>query len=296
MSTKKASAEIYEFEDARSRLRADEIDPGEFVSTGAYLEAARLKAGISVDTVAERTHIKPRFIEAIESMDLDALPARPFAIGFLKSYAEALELEAEPIIERFKQEIGAPTESAEHAAEEAQAPMPSATGGEATLGERPHLTLLAVVAILAFVCWCAFWITRPRSESTPVDLSGVQTVAAPTASGPALRAEPRPGAFDPDAIPPAPAFQEARLEERIEPVYPPACEAIAQPVETVEAAFTIRVDGAVVSERIVNTTNPCFNRSALNAVRQWRFAPRLKDGRPVPAFDQRAVFTFARPD
>ena len=88
---------------------------------------------------------------------------------------------------------------------------------------------------------------------------------------------------------------EAAILERAEPVYPPVCEASAAVAESVDVAFTITPDGAVVSERIVQSTNDCFNRAALNAVKRWRFSPRTIDGEPRPAFEQQASFRFDRP-
>lgn len=43
----------------------------------------------------------------------------------------------------------------------------------------------------------------------------------------------------------------------------------------------IRPTGAVVDATIVSTTEPTMGEAALTAVRQWRFLPRIKNGRPV---------------
>ncbi|HNS86093.1 MAG TPA: energy transducer TonB, partial [Parvularculaceae bacterium] len=88
---------------------------------------------------------------------------------------------------------------------------------------------------------------------------------------------------------------EAAIIERIEPVYPPGCEAGAAAIETIDIAFTVTPDGAVVSERVVASSNSCFDRAALNAVKRWRFSPRTIDGAPRPAFEQQANFRFDRP-
>jgi TonB family protein len=53
--------------------------------------------------------------------------------------------------------------------------------------------------------------------------------------------------------------------------------------------------GRVVSERVIKSSNHCFERAGLNAVKRWRFEPRTIDGAPRPAFEQQASFRFVRP-
>lgn len=43
----------------------------------------------------------------------------------------------------------------------------------------------------------------------------------------------------------------------------------------------IRTTGAVIDPEIVDASDPAFGESALTAVRQWRFLPMIKNGRPV---------------
>lgn len=287
----KNSAEIVELEDARARLRASEIDARNFLSVGAYLEAVREQQGLSIATLSDRTHVRANYIEAIEQMAFDALPSKPYAIGFVRVLAEALGLDAAPVVDRFKSETGfagaKPVEAVKAAAE------------PAVKGEPMGLSLIAVLAILAFMIWCAWIVTHPGPDAVtrPLKLDGVPL--APTlieSSGVAPAAAPgEPPAFDPGLVPPLPVIVEAAPVERIEPVYPPACEAGASPAETVDLAFTITPEGAVVSERVVRSSNACFDRAALNAIKRWRFSPRTVDGAARPAFEQTARFEFKRP-
>jgi len=50
-----------------------------------------------------------------------------------------------------------------------------------------------------------------------------------------------------------------------------------------EAVVTMRIDpqGHVVDPVVERATEPPFGEEALDAVRQWRFVPRVKDGQPV---------------
>lgn len=61
--------------------------------TGALLRQAREGWGISVETMARRTCIRPQYIVAIDSEDFAALPTRVFARGFVMTYARELRID-----------------------------------------------------------------------------------------------------------------------------------------------------------------------------------------------------------
>ena len=296
MSVKNSSAEIYELDGARARLRASDIDPKNFLSVGPYLEAVRVHQNLSIATVSDRTHIKASYIEAIEQMALSSLPSKPFAIGFARVYAEALGLDPGPIVDRFKDEAGYSSIKREAEAEAA----PAISALPATPAEPMRLSLVAVLAVLGFMIWCAYLVTHPAPQSikTPLKLGGVPLAEAPIPARPVTETAIVPAAapaFEPAVVPPPPEIVEAAVLERVEPVYPPNCEASAAPVETVNLAFTITPGGEVVSERVASSTNACFDRAALNALKRWRFSPRTIDGEARPAFEQQASFRFDRP-
>lgn len=218
------------------------------------------------------------------------MPSRPFAIGFVKVYAEALGLEAAPIVSRFKEDAGF---SASLQAEETL-PEPQASPA-AGVAERSDMSLAAVVGVLIFILWCAFQITQPRAVKTPYRLDGLPT---------AIAADPAVSVLDGAAVElPAtgidsaeiPVMIEAKLINNVVPVYPVRCEAGAAPQETVEVGFTVTAEGGIASERVINSSNSCFDRPSLNAVRRWRFEPRTVDGVARPAFEQRVTFPFKRP-
>lgn len=304
MSVKNGSAEIFELQDARSRLRALEVDPKNFLAVGPYLEAVRERHGLSIATVSERTHIKASYLEAIEQMAVDALPSKPFAIGFVRGYAEALGIDPGPVVDRFKDEAGY------SAVKKDVEPETAPTAEPAMRAEPMRLSLLAVLAVLGFMIWCAYLVTHPGPDAvkTPLRLNGVPLALAADEARPAAKASSgvsapvaaeavsaEAPAFDPGIVPPLPVVVEAAVLDRAEPVYPPGCETGAAPIETVDLAFTITPGGAVVSERVVASSNPCFDRAALNALKRWTFSPRTIDGEPRPAFEQQASMRFERP-
>ncbi len=255
-------------EDARRR-RADNGD-----DAGALLRAAREEQGLSLNEAAAKTHIKERHLEAIEALAADALPARPYAIGFVRAYAEFLDLDADAIVGLFKTGAGFETASPVEAEK-------FEVAENAEPADKPELSLLAVVCILAFILWCAWQITLPREVR--------QLGSAPPEAAPVETAVPTPVA------PPAEAVVDAVLIERVEPIYPMGCLNSAAAVETVILSLSVTPQGRVAGERIVEASNSCFGEAALIAVRRWKFEPMTVAGRPRSAHDQRFELTFERP-
>ena len=82
-------------------------------SVAAVLRRAREKHGQDVRSVAQVLRIRQAYLEALESGSFDKLPGNAYALGFLRTYAEYLGLNANNIIDRFKEE----SESPEHQTE-----------------------------------------------------------------------------------------------------------------------------------------------------------------------------------
>ncbi len=74
-------------------------------TVGHILRESRLAAGYSVPDVAETLRIRRIFIEAMEDGRFGDLPGATYAHGFVRSYAELLELDAEDLVRRFKDEM-----------------------------------------------------------------------------------------------------------------------------------------------------------------------------------------------
>ena len=63
-------------------------------SIGESLRRARDDKGLDLDRVSDETRIAKRFILALEAEDFSVFPGDPYAIGFLRNYAEYLGLDA----------------------------------------------------------------------------------------------------------------------------------------------------------------------------------------------------------
>ncbi len=71
---------------------------------GQALKAVREYRKLSVEEVADLTRVRRAYLADIEIMRLDRLPSRPFTIGYIRAYAEAMGLDGEAAVERFKAE------------------------------------------------------------------------------------------------------------------------------------------------------------------------------------------------
>ncbi len=90
-----------------------ESPSGHRESVAAVLSRAREKHGQDVRSVSQVLRIRQPYLEALESGDFDKLPGTAYALGFLRTYAEYLGLNANNIVDRFKEEVQAterPTE------------------------------------------------------------------------------------------------------------------------------------------------------------------------------------------
>ena len=82
---------------SRQRIHLREIS-GEadtpLETVGQDLRAARLRRGDDLATVSKALKIRKDHLEALEEDRFDALPGRTYAIGFVRSYADYLGLDA----------------------------------------------------------------------------------------------------------------------------------------------------------------------------------------------------------
>ncbi len=69
---------------------------------GSELRAARKERDEELRDVAERLHIRYAYLHAIEEGDFDQLPGTVYALGFVRTYAEHLNMDADEVVSRFK--------------------------------------------------------------------------------------------------------------------------------------------------------------------------------------------------
>jgi TonB family protein len=78
---------------------------------------------------------------------------------------------------------------------------------------------------------------------------------------------------------------------QVKPTYPPELRR-KDIAGKVVVLFVVDAEGKVAGPRIESSTDPAFERPALDAVRQWKYEPGMRDGKKV-SVKMRAPITFA---
>lgn len=164
--------------EARRRLHLRDITNGMSnvaESVGADLRAARLRRGEDLRGIAGSLRIKREHLEALEEGRHDKLPARTYAIGFIRSYAEHLGLDPRHVVDRYKAELDA----LEQAAAELVFPK---LDDNRRLPRGAAIIVAMVVAVGLFGGWLLF---RSADETTAGRMAPVSDQLAQDAPAPA---------------------------------------------------------------------------------------------------------------
>jgi cytoskeleton protein RodZ len=94
---------VGETKDRRIHLR-DVAATTDGMTVGQLLRSRREALGLDEQTVASRLCIRRDLVVAIEAGDHSRLPGRAYALGFIRSYALLVGLDAQDIVARFKAE------------------------------------------------------------------------------------------------------------------------------------------------------------------------------------------------
>ncbi|MFM7689955.1 MAG: helix-turn-helix domain-containing protein [Alphaproteobacteria bacterium] len=78
----------------------------EAARVGEELREARIALGISVEDAATQLRINRRYLMALEEGRVKDLPGAAYAVGFVRSYATALGLDADDAVRRFRDVSG----------------------------------------------------------------------------------------------------------------------------------------------------------------------------------------------
>jgi cytoskeleton protein RodZ len=141
-----------------SRAVLDEAAAGKSArrpeTIGELLKSTRLKYGKSVEDVGSTLRIRAAFLKAIEGDQYTSLPGPVYALGFVRTYADYLGLDAEAIARRFKAEV-AGLETKQDFAFPVALPERSLPGGA-----------ILLVALIVAACAYGLWYYRASGERT----------------------------------------------------------------------------------------------------------------------------------
>ncbi|MGI9128342.1 MAG: helix-turn-helix domain-containing protein [Roseomonas sp.] len=190
------------------RSARTENSPQEAARVGEELREARIALGVSVEDAATQLRINKRYLQALEEGRIKDLPGAAYAVGFVRSYATALGLDADDAVRRFRDMSGtAVTKSGELVFPEPVPRRGIPTGILAAIG--------VAVALGGYIIWYQ-WSGRgervvdtvpplpPRLERVAEAPAGRETPAAPVLEAPApapapvAALPPPPPRIDPD--------------------------------------------------------------------------------------------------
>jgi transcriptional regulator with XRE-family HTH domain len=157
---------------------------------GQALKALREAKGLSLTDIAEKTCVRRAYLQALEEMNLDQLPSRPFAVGYVKAYAEAVGASGDLAVKQFRKDAPSPDE-------ELKAPL-------GVRKERdPRLSWLAgacAVVATAVVIWnlAQHAVAHDGAPTPPVAVTNAPPPAPLAARGPVALGAAQPAPADSD--------------------------------------------------------------------------------------------------
>lgn len=177
-------------------------------TVGQKLQQRRLGKGLGLDAVTRATRLTRAVLVALEEDRFDDLPAPVYVRGFLKLYAQFLELEVDACLEGYESQIAARQALAQELADQARTPDYLRDRDQRARAMSPASVLLltATAAIAVLFMWSV------SRKSKPVLTKVEPVVSAPaTATGP--MPPPVPAAARRDSgLPPLPGRAAGGLE------------------------------------------------------------------------------------
>lgn len=157
---------------------------------GQALRALREAQCLSLQDIADATCVRRAYLHALEEMQIDLLPSRPFAIGYVRAFAQALGASSDAAVARFKQDCPSPDE-----------------GLKAPLGVRrerdPRLSWLAgagAIVVTAVVIWnlAQHAVAHDGEPTPPVPVTNAPAAGPLGAKGPVALGAAQPAPADSD--------------------------------------------------------------------------------------------------
>ena len=205
---------------------------------GTALRDARVARNLSLAEVSALLRIREAHLEAIELEDFEQLPGNVYAIGFIRTYAQYLELNESDLIMRFK---AASVESG-------MADMVFEEEETEQISGALKISLLVVGALVVYVLWL---VAGTQNDSITVG-AVVQTPAAPVEAP----AAPKPPAVVADE---AVAASAAAAET---PATPRASDGAAPAAATIEGPADVQPNAQLID------TTPAPSKVEIRATRR----------------------------
>jgi hypothetical protein len=129
---------------------------------GASLAAARKGQSLTLADAERLTLLRGKYLEALEADDYGALPGRTYARAFLRTYADALELDSDQFVDEF---------DARYAEPEEENALPLFRPSRRRVGSRLMVAAIVAAALVGAFLWSTLTpagkVTPPAPAQTP---------------------------------------------------------------------------------------------------------------------------------
>ena len=151
-------------------------------TVGEILRAARNDRGENAAAVAALLKMRREQLEAIESGDLEKLPGRTYAVGFVRAYARHLGLDAETLVQQFKDET---------AGQDVSKPVDLVFPKAQEEFQRPRGSIVALAMAVAMVIYGISYVTMPSRDSSATAAQTEPSAVVVEQAAPAERQPPQ---------------------------------------------------------------------------------------------------------
>ena len=165
---------------------------------GNSLREARSRHGVDLAQLEADTRIRKKYLRALEDEQFDLLPGETYVRGFLRQYAERLELDGDVYVDEYNARFASDDELASDRVQRPKSPR--------RLNLESHAAIMAVLGIIAAtVLVIAAWQFSSSDEGPATPAETVDSASTPTSSSaPKPAGAPPPPAAAPPPAPPAP--------------------------------------------------------------------------------------------
>ena len=139
-----------------------------FAAVGQTLKSRRELLGLSIEDIEQHTHLRIRYLKAMEAGDLDGLPSPVQGRGMLKNYANFLSLDSDQLLLRFAD--GLQVRRVERHPEPARlrrSHKKPTRRARRFFSKDVLIGMLLVLFLVAFIVWGGLQITSMRAAEEP---------------------------------------------------------------------------------------------------------------------------------
>ncbi len=160
---------------------------------GATLREARMRARIDIAEIETATKIRAKYLRALENEEWDLLPGPTFVKTFLRTYAEALGLDAKLLVDEYKlrherlsdTELRPISPRSNARGSRAPARRPGGairTGGGGGRGARGPITIGLVLAVVGILALIGIFGGDSEKQASDLPVTSLPSTAATTST------------------------------------------------------------------------------------------------------------------